>query len=313
MAEYIFSNLIGSFVFDDKLKIVDKILFKEIGDYKNKNKFEEKLKNKHKDAKTAEENQLKKILLFFKNNQYYADFHNKNLLLTKEKIKDSVSDDLLIIQAISNIEDIDKVINILVKRLRDWYSFYNPEFPRSIENHEKFVELILNKSKEELLREIKVKKEESMGKDFSKADLEPIMSLAKEINQLYGFRKKQEDYLEKLMKKTCPNMAEIAGVLIGAKLIEEAGSLRHLAVIPASVIQLLGAEKALFRHIRNKKNLPPKFGVIFAHTLIQKNMKDAGKVARTLADKIAIAVKVDYFKGEFIGDKLRKELEEKFQ
>jgi len=313
MAEYIFSNLIGSFVFDDKIKVVDKTLFKDINDYKNKNKFEEKLKDKHKDAKTAEEAQLKKILLSFKNNQYYTDFYKKNLLLTKEKIKDSVSDDLLIIQAISNIEDIDKVINILVKRLRDWYSFYNPEFPRSIESNEKFVELILNKNKEELLREIKVKKEESMGKDFSKADLEPIMSLAKEISQLYGFRKKQEGYLENLMKKTCPNLAEIAGVLIGAKLIEEAGSFRHLAVIPASVIQLLGAEKALFRHIRNKKNLPPKFGVIFAHTMIQKNMEDAGKVARTLADKIAIAVKVDYFKGEFVGDKLKKELEEKFQ
>jgi len=313
MVKYIFSNLIGSFVFDDKLKIVDKILFKNLEEYKNKDKFEEKLKNKHKDAKTAEENQLKKILLFFKNNRYFNDFYKKNLLLTKEKIKDSVSDDLLIIQAISNIEDIEKVINILVKRLRDWYSFYNPEFPRSIENHEKFVELILNKNKEELLREIKVKKEESMGKDFSKADLEPIMSLAKELEQLYSFRKKQEDYLESLMKKTCPNMAEIAGVLIGAKLIEEAGSLRHLAVIPASVIQLLGAEKALFRHIRNKKNLPPKFGVIFAHTLIQKNMENAGKVARTLADKIAIAVKVDYFKGEFVGDRLKKELEGKFQ
>ena len=311
-AKYIFSNLIGSFVFDENFKVVDKILFKNL-EYKNKNKFEEKLKNKYKDIKALEENQLKKILLFFKNNRYFSDFYKKNLLLTKEKIKGSVSDDLLIIQTISNIEDIDKVINILVKRLRDWYSLYNPEFSRSIENHEKFVELILKKNKEELLKEIKVEKEESMGNDLSKGDLEPIMNLAKEITQLYSFRKKQETYLEVLMKKTSPNLTEIAGVLIGAKLIEEAGSLKHLATLPSSVIQLLGAEKALFRHIRNKKNLPPKFGVIFAHALIQKNMKNAGKVARTLADKIAIAVKVDYFKGEFIGDKLKKGLEERFQ
>ena len=314
MAKYIFSNLISSFVFDENFKVVDKILFKDIKQFENKNQFENKLKNKYKDAKvTIEEHQLKKILLFFKNNRYFSDFYKKNLLLTKEKIKGSVSDDLLIIQTISNIEDIDKVINILVKRLRDWYSLYNPEFSRSIENHEKFVELILNKTKEELLKEIKVKKEESMGNDLSKENLEPIMSLAKEVAQLYNFRKKQETYLEVLMKKTSPNLTELAGVLIGAKLIEEAGSLKHLATLPSSVIQLLGAEKALFRHIRNKKNLPPKFGVIFAHTLIQKNMKDAGKVARTLADKIAIAVKVDYFKGEFIGDKLRKELEKRFQ
>ena len=314
MAKYLFSNLIGSFVFDEHFKVVDKILFKDIKQFENKSQFEEKLKNKHRDVNvTIEENQLKKILLFFKNNKYFNDFYKKNLLLTKEKIKGSVSDDLLIIQTISNIEDTEKVINILVKRLRDWYSLYNPEFSRSIENHEKFVELILKKTKEELLKEIKVKKEESMGNDLSKENLEPIMSLAKEVAQLYIFRKKQETYLEVLMKKTSPNMTELADVLIGAKLIEEAGSLKHLATLPSSVIQLLGAEKALFRHIRNKKNLPPKFGVIFAHVLIQRNMKDAGKVARTLADKIAIAVKVDYFKGKFIGDKLRKELEKRFQ
>lgn len=312
MSKYIFSNLIGSFVFDEKFEIVDKILFKDLKEYKNKDQFEKRLINKYKDAK-VDESQLKKILLFFKNNRYFNDFYKKNLILTKEKIRESVKDDLLIIQAINNIEDIEKVINILVKRLRDWYCFYNPEFSESIESHEKFVELILKKDKEELLKELKIKKEESMGKDFSKEELGPIRNLAKEIEQLYGFRVKQEKYLEGLMKKTCPNLVEVAGVLIGAKLIECAGSLKHLATMPASVVQLLGAEKALFRHIRNKKNLPPKFGVIFEHNFIQKNLKNAGKAARTLADKISIAVKVDYFKGKFVGDKLKKELEEKFK
>ncbi|MBL7054393.1 hypothetical protein ISS05_01395 [Candidatus Woesearchaeota archaeon] len=313
MAKYIFSNLVGSFAFDEKFKVVDKILFKNLSEYKNKDKSEKRLINKYKDAKKADENQLKKILLFFKNNQYFNEFYKKNLLLTKEKIKESVKDDVLIIQTISNIEDIDKVINMLVKRLRDWYAFYNPEFSESIEGHEDFVKLILKKNKKELLREIKVKEEESMGGDFSKENLEPIMNLAKEVNELYNFRNKQGEYLEKLMKKICPSMAEVAGVLIGAKLIEVAGSLKHLAMLPASVIQLLGAEKALFRHIKNKKNLPPKFGVLFEHKFIQKNFKNSGKAARTLADKICIAVKVDYFKGKFIGDKLNKELDEKFK
>ncbi len=311
MAKYVFSNVIGSFVFDEKFKLADKVLFKDLSQYKNKKNSEEKLKNKYKDIKGISEEQLSKILQFFKNNKYFTDFYKKNLALTKEGIRDAVKDDVLIIQAINNIEDIEKVINILVKRLRDWYSFYNPEFSQSIESHEKFVELILKKDKKELLKEINIKKEETMGKDFSKKDLEPIMSLAKEISQLYDFRKKQESYLGSLMKGVCPNLAEVAGVLIGARLIEGAGSLRHLATLPSSVIQLIGAEKALFRHIRNKKNLPPKFGFIFAHNLIQRNMKNSGKAARTLADKIGIAVRVDYFKGKFIGDKLRKEVEEK--
>ena len=117
------------------------------------------------------------------------------------------------------------------------------------------------------------------------------------------------------MKKHCPNMLEVAGVLISAKLLEHAGSLRRLMMMPASTIQILGAEKALFRHLKTgKKAKPPKYGILSQHPLIGKVKKEEyGKVARTLADKISIAVKVDYFKGKFIGDKLKEELEKKFQ
>ena len=109
-------------------------------------------------------------------------------------------------------------------------------------------------------------------------------------------------------------MTAITGVSIGAKLLEHAGSLKRLAEMPASTIQLLGAEKALFRHIKNKKNLCPKYGLLHEHPFItQSKKKSHGKIARALADKIAIAVKVDYFKGKFIGDKLRKELEKKIK
>lgn len=314
MTKYIFSNLIGSFVFDEKIKVVEKILFDDINQYIGKKVTEDKLKSKNKDAVIEfDEKILIKILDFFKDNKYYSDFYKKNLELTKQKIRDSVKDDILIIQAINNIDDIEKSINILVKRLRDWYSFYNPETEEDIESHEKFVELVLKEKKEDLLKHLKIKKQESMGADFSKEDLLPIKKLAEEIQELYEFRKKQESYLESLMKKLCPNLSEVAGYLIGAKLIEIAGSLKHLVIMPSSTIQLLGAEKALFRHIRNKKNLPPKFGILFNHTLVQKNISQSGKVARALADSISIAVKVDYFKGQYIGDKLKKQLEEKFK
>jgi nucleolar protein 56 len=312
MAKYIFTNVIGSFVFDKQLRVIDKTIFKSIEQYKNKRQFEEKLRKKH-NAVDIDEGKIAKVLLLFKERKYFAHFYKTNLALTKEKIRDSVGDDTLIVQAINNIDDISKAINILVKRLRDWYGFYNPEFSESVENHETFVELLLKKSKEELLTEIKIRKEESMGKDLAKADVEPMLNLAEGISQLFNLRKKQEAYLEKVMKRACPNLTEVAGVLIGARLIEAAGNLRHLALMPSSVIQVLGAEKALFRHLRNKKNLPPKFGLIFAHKLIQNNMQEAGKAARALADKISIAVRVDYFKGGFVGDKLKGELEEKFQ
>ena len=106
----------------------------------------------------------------------------------------------------------------------------------------------------------------------------------------------------------------ILGVTMAAKLIEHTGSLKRLAEMPASTLQVLGAEKALFRHMRNKKNRPPKFGLIHEHQLIQKSKREMyGKVARALADKASIAARVDYFRGKFIGDKLKKELIEKFK
>ena len=206
----------------------------------------------------------------------------------------------------------DKVVNILVKRLREWYSYYLPEFSRTIQSHEKFVELILKKSKNELLKEIRVRKEDSMGADLSNDDLKPMMALAEHMVSLYILKERQKTYLESVMRKYCPNMLAVAGPLIGAKLIEHAGSIRRLTQFPASTVQLLGAEKALFRHIKTGSR-SPKYGLIYNHQLIaQAKKRDQGKVARGLADKISIAVKIDHFKGEFIGNKLKKELEKKF-
>ncbi|MBW2980408.1 hypothetical protein KY360_03260 [Candidatus Woesearchaeota archaeon] len=294
--EYKFENIIGTFTFDEQFRVKSEKLFA----------------NKEQTIQIGNES-LKKILQSLKNKKYFNHFYKNNLILTKQKIKDSVSDHLLIIQTISSIEEIDRVANILAKRLREWYSYYLPEFPKSIQSHEKFVELIISKDKNQLLKEIKLKKEDSMGADISSDDLKPIMALAEQLNSLYQFKENQKNYLEKIMKKTCPNLLAIAGPSIGARLIQHAGSLKHLTEIPASTIQLLGAEKALFRHMKTGAR-PPKYGLIYSHQLIaQAKKKDQGKVARGLADKISIAIKVDYFKGEFIGDKLRKQLEKKFK
>ena len=111
----------------------------------------------------------------------------------------------------------------------------------------------------------------------------------------------------------CPNIKAVCDVMIAAKLMEHAGSLKRLSEMPASTIQILGAEKALFRHMKTGAK-PPRHGVIVSHSLIANSPeKMHGRIARTLADKISIAAKVDYFKGQFIGDKLRKELEGKFK
>ena len=310
---YIFSNLIGVFVFDEQFNVVDQMLFANLEDYKNKQKFIEKLKNRgFLNLKEPDKDEFKKILLFFKSKIFLNEFYNKNLELTRLDVKNSVYDDTLIIQSINLVEELDKTINILAKRLREWYELYNPEFSRAIDSHEKFVEEILYKEKEELLKEIKINPEDSIGADLKPEDLEPLRGLTHQIKGLYQLRKYQINYISTLMEKLCPNVKAVCGELIGAKLIEHAGSLRRLSEMPASTIQILGAESALFRHLKTGSK-PPRHGIIVHHPLISEAPdKMHGKIARVLADKISIASKVDYFKGKFIGNKLKEKLEERF-
>ena len=303
--KFIFSNIIGTFVFSEQFTIFDKILFRNVEEYKNKDNTEIILKNKYKNLKVPEKNELTRILSAFNSKEFFPNFHKKNIELTKEKIKLSVKDDLLVIQAINSIEENNKVVNLLTRRLREWYSHYNPEFSNYVNDNKKFIELLMGKKDK--------KTEESMGADLSRENMEPIIDLIKQIDSQYKLKDRQEQYLEKLMKKNCPNLTAVAGVTIGAKLIEHANSLKHLAELPASVIQLLGAEKALFRHLKTGAR-SPRHGLIVQHPLLSgAPQKIHGKIARALADKIAIAVRIDYFKGKFIGDQLRKELEIKLK
>jgi len=252
---------------------------------------------------------VRNILPKLKDKRFFQKLREFNLQMTREKIKASVSEDNLITQSISTIRDLEKSINLLEKRLREWYGLYNPEFTMEM-GHLKFTEIILNKSKEQLLSEIH--REDSMGADLAKEDLEAVMEFAKSLLQLQKQKADTEQYLERLMKRHCPNINELAGTTIAAELLSHLGSLRKFAITPASTIQILGAEKALFRHLKTGAR-PPKYGILFSHPFVQEGKRpDQGKRARALADKLAIAARIDFFKGEFLADKLKKQLEGKF-
>ncbi|MFQ5620238.1 MAG: NOP5/NOP56 family protein [Candidatus Nanoarchaeia archaeon] len=226
---------------------------------------------------------------------------------TIQAVKESVGDDNLTIQTIRSMDDMNKTINILAKRLRDWYSLYNPEFENACPDHEAFCNTILTKSKKVLLKELKVSS--SMGPELKKPDIEAMHTLAQQIQQLFALRQSQESYLESVMDRCCPNVKAVAGTTVGARLLSFAGSLKRLAQLPASTVQLLGAEKALFRHLVTGARAP-KHGIIIMHPLVAK-AKAKGRAARVVADKISIAARIDYFKGEFIGDKLKEQMEAK--
>lgn len=297
---YIFTNVLGTFIFDEKLTIVDSFLFKSLEEYNSKEKSEAKLQQKH-NTKPLPKEKLPQALLAFKDAKYYQDFYDKNLELTKLALKHSVNEDNLIMQAIANINELDKIANTMAKRLREWYSLYFPELSEEIENHEKYVELVLEQERAQ----------ETFGADLDTSDVEEMKLLAKRITSLYELRKQHELYLQKIMKKYCPNLLELAGATIAARLIELGKGLKHLALLPASTIQLLGAEKALFRHLKTNSR-SPKHGIIINHPFIQNARRDQrGKAARMLADKLSLCARLDYFKGEFKADQYKEELKKK--
>ncbi|MBU4492897.1 MAG: hypothetical protein KKA61_00840 [Nanoarchaeota archaeon] len=333
MVLYIYSNIIGSFVFNTGLRIIDKAFFDEnkiVSNAENLEKGEwldeEKAlikkhghkiiylgKKKTELIETSKDNKFEIVNeRISEMPEFYPMMRKAGIIIAKHKIKNSVKQDTLVIQAINNINELDRVANTLIKRLREWYELYLPEFSKRVRDNEKFVELILKNKKTELLKEINISSKKSMGADLSESDLKPIAKLAKSITSLYALRESQSQYLELIIKKTYPNMYAITGSQIGAKLISLAGSFEKLAKFPASTIQLLGAEEALFRHLKTGAK-SPKYGILHEHPLVtQAKASEKGKIARALGDKISIAVKVDFFKGKFIGEKLRKDLEKKF-
>ncbi len=310
MTVYLHTNIIGCFVFNEKGMIKESVLFKNPADTKEKKQIEEQLEKKHK-LQEPDQKILKLLRESLNEEKYLKKFRTANLIQTKNKIKQSVNEDNLISQALNSMLETEKIINTQAKRLSEWYGYTNPEFVEILSHPQKLSELILKKSKKELLKEIQV--EASMGPDFSKEDLKPIKELAQSIQSLKEHKEQTKAYLETVMKKYCPNLLEVAGVAVGAKLIAHAGSLKKLVLFPSSTIQVLGAEKALFRHIKTGARTP-RHGLIVEHTLLSSApQKEHGKRARALASAISQAVKIDYFKGAFIGKKLRENLEKKFK
>ncbi len=249
--------------------------------------------------------------------------------LAKMKVKRAVEKrDLMVAQAIQTIDDLDKTANLFMGRLREWYGLHFPELDRLVEKHETYARLVselgerenfsIKKLAELGVPERKAEKiieaaEKSMGAAFRKEDLEKLRAICKTTLELYERRKELEKYVEEAMDEVAPNVKALVGALLGARLIALAGSLENLAKMPASTIQVLGAEKALFRALRTGSK-PPKHGVIFQHTYLREAKRwQRGKIARALAGKLAIAARTDAYSGKFIGDELKTSLEKRIE
>jgi len=261
--------------------------------------------------------------------EFYSKLHEISISLTRKKVRKAVEKrDLFAAQGVRAIDDIDKTINLFMARLREWYSLHFPELDDLVREHRDYATLVYeiglreNYTKDKLLKlgfsEGKASRiieaaRKSMGADITEFDIKPIQTLAGIILQLYRLRADIAQYIEEVMREVAPNVTALVGPLLGARLISLAGGLDELARLPASTIQVLGAEKALFRALRTGGK-PPKHGVIFQYPEIHRAPRwQRGKIARALAGKLAIAARVDAFTGEYIGDQLKEALKKRIE
>ncbi|BAW31917.1 MAG TPA: ATP-binding protein [Methanothermobacter sp.] len=240
---------------------------------------------------------LKKIG-FIKDGEFYDSIYKIHMGITVKKLEESLKEqDKLIIQAANALDDLDEATGKFVERIREWYSIYFPELD-SIKDHEHYIKLIAEHGKKEDIIKVKKLPRESIGAELEEEDIDLLKEFAKAIRSLQILRKSIEKYIELKMGYLAPNLQDVAGTTLGAKLIAHTGSLKKLALLPSSTIQVLGAEKALFRHLR-RGSKPPKHGLIYQHPLIKGSAWYLrGKIARTLASKISLAARKDIFTGE---------------
>lgn len=233
--------------------------------------------------------------------------------------------DVLVAETINAIEDLIKIQNSLHSRLVELYDIHFPELSALVHNPISYAKIIAhignktNYSSEELTKKpIQIPPEladnilahvhDSVGVDLEVNDMKVVTDFAQSFLELEHQKYQMEVWIEKTMEEIAPNVAAVAGTIVGAKLISKVGGLRALALLPGSKIQTLGAEKALYKAMKFRGKTP-KHGIIFQIPEIGViSFWLRGKMARAYANKIAIAARLDYFKGEFLGSQYREAL-----
>jgi nucleolar protein 56 len=242
-----------------------------------------------------------------------------------------------VIQSIALIDLLDKDINSFCMRIKEWFSWHFPELGKIISDNYLYIRIVrlieqrknLVENKEELkpkLDEITLDPEISkqiieaaqlsMGSDISQVDLLNIKYFSDRVDNLIKYREKLSNYLKDKTQNLAPNTSALVGETVTARLISHSGSLSTLAKYPASTIQILGAEKALFRALKTR-SATPKYGLLYHSSFIGKaKMKNKGKISRYLANKLAMCSRIDAFSKDVsndYGNELRNQIDERLK
>ncbi|MBN2101246.1 MAG: hypothetical protein JW716_00045 [Candidatus Aenigmarchaeota archaeon] len=235
-----------------------------------------------------------------------------NIELSKKKLRQTKKD-IILIQVVNTYDSIEENMNTISEHIREWYGLYFPELTKSVADHQKFIELVAKYGTRENFREDKLSEiaKKSAGMDFDSNDIKAISDFAETMKIMYQTKEKLSQYVEKLATEIAPNASAIATPIITARMISLAGGIERMAKMPSSTIQLLGAERALFRHLKGQGRAP-KYGVLFLHPYVQNSPKAIrGKVARLLASKISLAVKIDKYSKKDQSAQMKKEVARK--
>ncbi|XP_055677125.1 nucleolar protein 56 [Lutzomyia longipalpis] len=254
---------------------------------------------------------------------------------SRAKVKFNVHrSDNMIIQSIALLDLLDKDINTFSMRIREWYSYHFPELVKIVPDNHMYAKVAQHiKDRKSLtdasvpeLEEILMDSEKaqaivdaakmSMGMDISVVDLMNIQMFAGRVVRLSDYRKQLAEYLHSKMGNVAPNLQSLIGDQVGARLISKAGSLTNLAKYPASTVQILGAEKALFRALKTRTNTP-KYGLLYHSSFIGRaGLKNKGRISRFLANKCSIASRIDCFTeapSTVFGEALRQQVEDRLK
>ena len=244
---------------------------------------------------------------------------------TKEQVRENyLEKDVHIIKAINLIDELDKKINELSELVIEWYGVHFPELQYIVLDQEKYLQVACLGSKEKMSKSVlkKVLDDEqteqvlsalkdSMGPELDEGVMSVVVETVKSVLDLRKTREMLTEFVEKEMVLLLPNFCALCPPVLAARFLAQAGSLKKLVMLPSSTLQVFGAEKALFRHLKgNGKS--PKHGFLFGHPLI-RSLKpwQRGKMARSLAGKLSIALKEDFFGGKNISKELQKDLDER--
>ncbi len=257
---------------------------------------------------------------------FYSLSHEVSMLRARRAVQKAQSRrEATISQTVQLLDELDKTLNILSSKLSEWYGLHFPELIRHVHSHETYARIVNEFGDKanldaEALGELGFKggktsailraAQGSMGAPLTPEDHEQLMKFSSHLLSLYGYRPEIESHVASTAMEVAPNLSEVAGPVLAAKLIEKAGGLRKLAMMPSSTVQIIGAEKALFRAKRTRSK-PPKHGLIFQHPYVHSRpRKLRGRAARVLAAKLSLAARADAFTGNPLGARLKKELEE---